>query len=540
MSDQEEAGGIKGFRVGFGEASEAEAAPAGSFRILVVGGFAARAELATTPRPTGAGDPIAIAAATFDEVMAQLDSPFEIEVPNPASQGKPLPIRLSFPRLRSFRPDVLVQEVEAFRALRRDDPPPPSPAQATPAPAPTAGGKSLIDDILAGMASVPAASAVTSAPIAQAHANGAREAALLGSILGHPEVRRLERAWRGLKLLVERAVRGGVTVAVVSAEIDEVEGALARAAAPSDAGTTDLFVVDYEVGPSARDLERAERWSLRAEAIPAPLVTNASPEVLGFDDLEQLARTHRRVRSVEDPRAVAFRALTEKDATRWLLLAMNGALLRPAHSPETTRLRDVAFEESAPLDGGAAWLVAIAVARAFQDRGWGCALTEPKYRTTSDLSVHLVDDRGGQVSIATRAFVSTEVAGEAAAGGVAVVTAVRDRDAAVLPFAPMVYRGPVGREGVRGAAELTLGDQLFVARMVPLITELAATIPRDTDAAAARDTARIALLSLFARPDVAPAVDARVVGGTVLEITLRPKGFEGLGLPEITLSAPLG
>ncbi len=518
-------GGIASFRVGFGEEDAPEEKARGDFRILVVGGLTASADFAS--RPSGPRGPVKVSAATFDEVMTELDPSLAVEVPDPSRpQGKPLRVELSFARLRSFRPDTLMQEVEAFRALGGDNATPEPPrAQTSPGVAPAPGGASLLEDILAGMAGPSRTPSERPALAKSEHTS-----ALLRSILGHPEVRRLERTWRGLKLLVDRAGDRGVTIMVVSAGIDEVDDALARSSRLAEGGGIDLVVVDYELGAQARDLQRAERWASRAEAIPAPLLTNALPEVLGFDDLEKLARTHRRVRSVEGPRAVAFRALTQKDCTRWLLLAMNGVLLRQAHA------------SGEALDGGAAWVVAVAAARAFVGCGWACALTEPEYRAVPDLNVHMVEDRGATISIATNSPVSSEVAGEAAAAGVTVLTFMRDQDVAVLPFAQMVYRGPAGAAGFPAAAEVTLADQLFLARIVPLITEIAAAIPRDSDDAAARDTARIALLSLFsADAGQAPVVQVALIREpAILEVTIRPCGFRGVRMPEVTLRAPLG
>ena len=95
--EDERGGGVAGFRVGFGEASAAEEAPAGSFRILVVGGFDPSAELATAPPSPLPRIPLAITTATFDEVMSELNPTFEIEVPDPAApRGKPLRLPLAF------------------------------------------------------------------------------------------------------------------------------------------------------------------------------------------------------------------------------------------------------------------------------------------------------------------------------------------------------------------------------------------------------------------------------------------------------------
>jgi hypothetical protein len=98
---------------------------------------------------------------------------------------------------------------------------------------------------------------------------------------------------------------------------------------------------------------------------------------------------------------------------------------------------------------------------------------------------------------------------------------------------------------VSGAASGTLGDQLFVARVAHAVVQLAAAIPRDTPPAAAREVARLALADLFAKaaPAAARAPEADVAlvqDEALLEVTVRPRGFLGVGLAEVTLRARLG
>jgi hypothetical protein len=552
---KERGGGILGLGVAFGstrvasegpsrttptgEPSLARGAPTGgAFRILVIGGFAPGADYATTgPSPRA---PLEVTPATFDDVMATIEPSLAIDVEDPSDpRGKPLRAKLSFRRMKSFRPDAILQEVEELRALRSADVPHPATVAEREAPAAdTADTAGLLDSILGSMARD-----APSIEARQAEANHRKRGALLACILEHAEVRRLERTWRGLKLLVDRAVGNGVTVSIANATVDEVDSVLARATQNDERGPFDLLLVDHELGVDSRSLRLAEEWAKRAETIAAPLVTNAHPEVLGFDDLVQLSKTSRRVRSTEGPRAALFRALAAKDSTRWLLLAMNGVFLRPAYTSESARTGEVPFEDHSPLRGGAAWVVAILAAAAFSGSGWACAVGEARYRTVPALGVEIVQDRGSEVSTAAEVLVSPEVAGEAAAAGITLVSSVVNTDVAVLPFARMVYRGPVGGGGVQAPAELTLADQLFIGHMVHLITDVASMIPRDTDAAAARDTARIALLSMFAGEGSAatPAVETRLVdSSSVLEVTLRPRGFRGVTIGEVTLSAGLG
>jgi hypothetical protein len=93
--------------------------------------------------------------------------------------------------------------------------------------------------------------------------------------------------------------------------------------------------------------------------------------------------------------------------------------------------------------------------------------------------------------------------------------------------------------GASPAASLTLGDQLFVSRLATAIVQLASAIPQGTPEAAVREVALVSLAGLFT--ERAPEMSVRVAGTPAsLEVTVRPRGFPGVKLEEVTLGAPLG
>jgi hypothetical protein len=477
--------------------------------------------------------PVRFERATFDEAMATVAPALSIDVPDPtAPGGKPARVDLRFEAMRSFRPDVMMEQVPILKALRAAASYVPPPPEERPREA-KGGAGSLVDDILAGMEASP--------PGGQTGERGRPPTdVVLEAIVSHPEVQRLERAWRGLQLLASRSERD-VVVEAIAASADEVDAALERVARRTDAGPIDLIVVDHEVGSSRRDLDRLESWAARAEGIGAPLVANALPEVVGLDDLASVGRTQRRLRSSDDPRAVVVRGVAAREPMRWVALAMNGALARPRHEGPVKRTFGVTLDEREELFLGPAVLVASLCIASFARTGWACAFTGPTNGIVRDLPVRTLDDRGTGVATPLEALVSEEAAAECAAAGITVFASVANSDVAILPYAPVLYRPASASGGASAAASHGLADQLFVARVAQAITQLAAAIRADTPEGAARDVARLTLAELFGNAPKRPEIDVAIHGTPPrLEVVLRPRGFYGVRLEEVTLGAPLG
>src|SRR5690606_26536143 len=237
---------------------------------------------------------------------------------------------------------------ELCRSLAADDAAPaPAAASAPAAPAapaakaPPAGGglDALLAqvDIAAPAAGVPdpatPASSLVSA-VAKAAVAGRPEAAgatsvdrafssienafgsILDAILRHPETHRLEATWRGLWLLLEHANTGAGVEVDLFPVCDDGE-AITRALTQlvqregiheAERAPIDLVIVDRCIGSSQADLKLMEAWGTLAEVLRAPLVLGASHELVGVDQLSDLAYSERRLGGSTDARAVAARA----------------------------------------------------------------------------------------------------------------------------------------------------------------------------------------------------------------------------------------
>ena len=468
-----------------------------TFHVLVLAPLRADEEHATNDAWTA---PVRFTRAEFDEAMMAVAPSVEIELGGQR-------VTHGFRAMKAFRPDVLMEQVSVLRALR---------AGASNVPPPISSGKpqSLIDDILKASAPPPID-------------------ATLEAIVSHDVVRRLERAWLGLKFLTEHADKEkGVVIEAMDAHADNVDAVLEKLARRTDASPIDLIVVDHAIGSSQRDRDRLEKWAQLAEGLGAPLVANALPEVLGAESVAAIGKSQARLRSSDDPRATAFRAAAAKDVMRWVCLAMNGPLARAPHHGPVRKTFGVTLDEKFVQVLGPAYAVAALACESFAAKGWAL----PPAGVLKNMPVHLVDG----ASIATESAANADSAREAAEAGIALVCSSANEDVAVVPNAPTVYRAASTQGGAASPATHALGDQLFVARTASAIIQLAAAIPANTPETAAREVAKVALAELFGQTAKQPDVDVKLTGNPpMLEVTLRPKGFGGVKLEEITLGAPL-
>ncbi|HEY2409055.1 MAG TPA: type VI secretion system contractile sheath large subunit, partial [Polyangiaceae bacterium] len=288
--------------------------------------------------------------------------------------------------------------------------------------------------------------------------------ALLESILAHPEIVRLERAWRGLRLLVEHSdPRSGAELDVIATRPDTVRAALDRLSEREGAERlrpeVDLLLVDHEASADARDRDLLASWAVAAARLRAPLLSGAHPSLVGFDAMEELGNTRKSLFNSQEAWATGLRALATRDESRWLLLALNGMLLRAPHTPESAGLRDLPFQETdgtARVFACAAYAPAVLAMQSFAKHGHPFELVD-RYAGSGvipNLMVHELGPHEQRVAIAVEAIIASDVQRELARVGLCALASARNRDTAPVVRLPMLYRGAAGPADV--VPELTL------------------------------------------------------------------------------------
>jgi predicted component of type VI protein secretion system len=599
MGDKNDNGSIEGFGISFGKrevagthprptVEEPEVDERAPFRIVAFCELAARDDFAAGSRPRP--DPVRIDATTFDLVMVTLGPALVVEVSDPfVPSAPPLAIELRWDDRKALRPEVLlernpvlaalvearrtVQDVHAgklgvaegrgelTRLLPRSawasglvgEIHAPAPLKASP---PATGLDALFDmvDLTADLAETPAparrASPLLAAVLGQEKQPpvvgtspqrlDAALARIVSEVYAHPEVRRLERAWRGLRLLVEHCdTKAGVEVDVVAVGPDGVADALKRLLEePSGRSPIDLIVVDMEVEPTAVDLGRLEMWGGLAEGLWAPVLVSGSPRLCGAASLSELGRSSRAWSTSREPEVIAVRSLASREASRWVGVVLNSALVRAAYTPETSRLRGLGFTEASGVKVGAAWVVAALAARSFARSGWPTSLVGAQHGVLGGLAVEERSLAGQTVALALEATANDDAVREVARAGFMMLTCAPNRDEAVLLRAPVLFRGASLASGADTGASSTLADQLFVGRLARAILQVAGAIPAGTAPEAAAEVAHITLAALFPKA-TGPELRVQVVRDA-LQVVVRPRRFGGVSLDEVTLVAPLG
>ena len=387
--------------------------------------------------------------------------------------------------------------------------------------------------------------------------------AQIGAILQHPEVRRLEQAWRGLRFLMDRAAgHSGVRVEVINARPDELAEALTRAARANAATEPPIScaIVDLTVDGTPLSFSRLEEVASAAEAYTVPVIVNGSARLLGVSDLSQVEKLDNKGALFTAPERAPWRAAASKPALRWVSIALNGVLLRPPYDKTTSRVREAVIKEL-PDDQGAwvfmapAYALGVLVLASFRDTGWPCRILGARAGgIVENLPVHhLEGEMEGEegIAIPTEVFLSTDSQRDLARSGVLALASAPNSDAVYVLSAPTAYVTPPKRTYDSATTEpevrpdrVSLGDQLFVARLVQFLRALCSKLPPSSDPAEAQALVEGALWALF--ESAAPgSIELAVRGegraeGTVVAVMVRPRRFLGVQLEELSLEMALG
>ena len=217
---------------------------------------------------------------------------------------------------------------------------------------------------------------------------------LIGQVLGHPDFRRLEAAWRSLHYLVNET-RGltGVRIAVFDCSKQELINDQLRAAEPRystlyrhlvdealgtfGAQPFGLLVGDYEFSHRPDDVTLLSDLAELCEAAEAILATAANAAIF---DLDQMAELHR-------PRDLAavfrrgeytdWQAFRARLSSRRVVMVVPRFLLREPYDQMAFSLEPVVFTERDHADAvsrclwaNGAFALAVAAARSYQRSGW--------------------------------------------------------------------------------------------------------------------------------------------------------------------------
>lgn len=385
----------------------------------------------------------------------------------------------------------------------------------------------------------------------------------IGAILQHPEVRRLEQAWRGLWLLTERGGRHtGIRIDVINARADETSQTLERGICGNASSETPVScaIVDHTVDGTAIGFSTLEAIAQVAEACSVPVIVNGSHTLLGVPDLASIEKLDNKGALFESPKQAPWRAVSGKPGLRWVSIAINGVLSRGAYDKTTSRIREAAIRELPDDDGATVWIppayaLGVLAMTSFRDTGWPCRIVGARSGgVVENLPVHHL--KGGYegeegIAIPTEAFISTDTQRELARLGILALASAPNSDAVTVLSAPTAYVTPPKKTYDSASTEpemrldrVSLGDQLFVARVAHFLLALCSKLPSNSDPAEVQPVVEGGLWALFenaAPSSVEIAVKAMVEGHTTfVDVSVKPRRFLGVAVDQVALKLPLG
>ena len=381
----------------------------------------------------------------------------------------------------------------------------------------------------------------------------------LGAIVQHPEIRRLEEAWRGVHFLVSRAPKTGVKLEVLSVPPERTAELLSRAI---NAGAGIEPPMSVAIVDTVCDGDAAAFASLRAladigEAQAVPIITNASGGLFGRH-LEEVDRIDNIAGLYDAPERAPWRAESNRPAMLWLAMAMNRIYMRGAYDKRSSRIREATVAEQPDDEASAAvfiqpcWAIGSLIAKSFEKTGWPHRIVgAPQAGIVEDLAVREIETPGGEtIAVGTEAFFSTESQKALGRLGVIALAAQPNNDQVYVMRANTAYVPPPKRTQDYDTAEdqvrypqTPLVDQLFVARLAQFLHALGSKISAGGNAAEVEKVLQGAIDELFSMaPPPGPELDIRVSeadGSLTASVTVRPRRFLGVSMEEITLGVPL-
>lgn len=220
------------------------------------------------------------------------------------------------------------------------------------------------------------------------------EAAILGSILNrldrelgaiadallkHPQVRRLETAWRSLRLMVEQFdFREGVRLSVLHATrneaVDRLVDEVFTPAFDGEISTPGLIIFDYPITNTPIDLEMLDYLAQHAASLPVPVVVPIEPAFFDVKSLRML-KNLMNFSSLTDGAAFAkWKSLRDKSYAKALAPVVGRFILRAPYEGKPGG-REFSFSETVSAIHDIVWqhghiVMATCAARSYATHGW--------------------------------------------------------------------------------------------------------------------------------------------------------------------------
>lgn len=310
----------------------------------------------------------------------------------------------------------------------------------------------------------------------------------MDAILHQPDFQKLESAWRGLRLLVDRTdFRENIKLEVLHVSkadlLDDFENA-------TDVTASGLYkhvytagfgqfggepiaamIGNYHFSPAASDIKLLSYTASVGAMAHAPFITAPAPEFFNLGSFENLPNLKEVKDIFEGPRFAKWRAFRDSEDARHVGMVLPRFLLRSAYDRVEQPITSFNYEEDISgqhenyLWGNAALLMASCINESFARYRWCPNIIGPHSGgAVEDLPVHFFESLGQlQAKIPTEVLISDRKEFELAEEGFIALTMRKDSDNAAFFSANSVQKPktfPRTHEGQQAQTNYKLGTQL--------------------------------------------------------------------------------
>ncbi len=331
--------------------------------------------------------------------------------------------------------------------------------------------------------------------------------AQVDEILHHPEVQKLEAAWRSLKFLVDQTnFRENIKIDILNVSKEGLLEDFENAPEITKSGLykhiyTDEFgqaggepfggmVSNYEFGPGPRDIALMQKVSAVGAMAHCPFIAAAGPEMFGVKDYRELPKLKDMSSIFEGPQYTKWNSFRDSPDARYFGLAMPRFLLRHPYDPDANPVKAFNYEEKVTdshdkyLWGNAAFAFATRMTASFAESRWTMNCTGPQSGgMVENLILHQYKTMEGlETKIPTEVLVSDRREFELAESGFMALTMYKGTDKACFFSANSVQKPktfPDTEEGRASSTNYKLGTRLPYMMMISRLAHYLKVIQRD-------------------------------------------------------------
>lgn len=268
-------------------------------------------------------------------------------------------------------------------------------------------------------------------------------------ILHHAEFQKMESAWRGLKLVIDRTdFRQNIKLELLNVSKEDllndfedspevVKSGLYKLVYAEQYGTFGgkpygTMIANYDFGPGPQDIKLLQYVAGVASMSHCPFMAAAGSQFFGLDSFSKLPNLKDLSSIFEGPQYVKWNSFRQSEDSRYVGLTMPRFLLRLPYEPETNPVKAFEYKENVSnnnekyLWGNTAYTFATRLTESFASYGWCPNIIGPQSGgAVKDLPMHLFESMG---EIATK--IPTEIS----------ITDRRELELADQGFISLVYR----------------------------------------------------------------------------------------------------